>query len=179
MTKRIIIALALSTVSSIALAQTGTPAEKSKNPAPTTMPSADKMHAPTTTGKAPAESTTAANSAKAETGLRMANSATLAVRFVTVQPAGIMSSRLLGADVYNNQKESLGEVTDLVIDDGKTVTGVIVSVGGFLGIGESYVVVDPSTIVLSEQDGSLRAYVDTSKENLQNAPKFKYPKDKS
>ncbi len=111
-------------------------------------------------------------------GLRMANSATVAVKFVTVQPAGIMSSNLIGVDVYNNQQESLGEVTDLVIDDGKTVTGVIVSVGGFLGLGESYVVVDPSTIVLNKKDGEMRAYVDTSKESLQSAPKFEYPKDK-
>jgi sporulation protein YlmC with PRC-barrel domain len=184
LTKRIIIALALSTVSGVALAQTGAPAEKSKAPAPPTMPSksTDKMRTPsTTTGQAPAASTTTTKSADAdaEKGLRMADSATVAVRFVTVEPAGIMSSRLIGANVYNNQQESLGEVTDLVIDDGKTLTGVIVSVGGFLGIGESYVVMDPSTIVVNERDGALRAYVDTSKENLESAPKFKYPADKS
>jgi sporulation protein YlmC with PRC-barrel domain len=108
----------------------------------------------------------------------MADSATVAVKFVTVKPAGLMSSRLIGANVYNNQQESLGEVADLVIDDGNTITGVVVSVGGFLGIGESYVVMDPSTIVLSEKDGTLRAYVDTSKETLESAPKFEY-KDKT
>jgi sporulation protein YlmC with PRC-barrel domain len=149
-------------------------------PAPTTMPSTtnDKMPAPsTTTGQAPAATTTA-KSAETKNGLRMADSATVAVKFVTVKPAGLMSSRLIGANVYNNQQESLGEVADLVIDDGNTITGVVVSVGGFLGIGESYVVMDPSTIVLSEKDGTLRAYVDTSKETLESAPKFEY-KDKT
>jgi hypothetical protein len=109
----------------------------------------------------------------------MANSATVAVKFVTVKPADLMSSKLVGANVYNNQNESLGEIEDLVVENGQTITGVVVSVGGFLGIGESYVVLDPSTIVLNERDGSWRAYVDTSKDNLKNAPKFNYTKAKT
>jgi sporulation protein YlmC with PRC-barrel domain len=101
------------------------------------------------------------------------------VKFVTVKPADLMSSQLIGTNVYNNQNESLGEIEDLVVENGQTITGVVVSVGGFLGIGESYVVLDPSTIVLNERDGSWRAYVDTSKDNLKNAPKFNYTKAKT
>ena len=56
--------------------------------------------------------------------------------------------------------------------------GVVVAVGGFLGMGESYVVLDPSTIVLNQKDGTWRAYVDTSKDNLKSAPKFTYSKMK-
>ena len=70
----------------------------------------------------------------------------------------------------------LGEIEDLVIDNGKTITSVVVSVGGFLGMGESYVVLDPSTVGLNQKDGKWRAFVDTSKDNLKNAPKFKYTK---
>lgn len=109
----------------------------------------------------------------------MANSAIFAVRFVAVKPADFMASRLIGSNVYNNQNESLGEIQDLVIDNGRTITGVVVSVGGFLGIGDSYVVLDPSTIVLNEKDGNWRAFVDTTKETLKNAPKFKYAKKQS
>jgi hypothetical protein len=35
---------------------------------------------------------------------------------------------------------------------------------------------DPSTIVLNQKDGKWRAYVDTSKDTLKNAPKFAYNK---
>ena len=112
-------------------------------------------------------------------GMQMANSATMAVRFVAVKPADFMTSRLVGATVYNNQNELLGEIEDLVIDNGKTITGVVVSVGGFLGIGDSYVVLDPSSLVLNEKDGHWRAFVDTTKENLKNAPKFRYTKKHS
>ena len=109
----------------------------------------------------------------------MADTATVAVKFVTVKPVDIMSSKLVGINVYNNQNESLGEIEDLVIDNGKTITGLVVSVGGFLGIGESYVVLDPSTVVLNQKDSAWKAYVDTSKDNLKNAPKFSYSKKKS
>jgi sporulation protein YlmC with PRC-barrel domain len=143
----IIAAAALSTVSSFALAQT--------NPAPPVSPLAQSS---------------------ADTGMRMANSAGMAVKFVTVKSADFTSSKLMGSYVYNNQNESLGEIEDLVIDNGKTISGVVVSIGGFLGLGETYVLLDPSTIVLNQKDGKWRAYVDTSKDTLKNAPKFAYNK---
>ena len=111
-------------------------------------------------------------------GMKMATSATMAVRFVTVKPTDIMSSKLTGIDIYNNQNEKLGEIDDLVIEDGKTLTGLVVGVGGFLGLGESYVVLDPLTVVLNQKDGALRAFVDTNKNTLKDAPKFEYTKKK-
>jgi sporulation protein YlmC with PRC-barrel domain len=89
-----------------------------------------------------------------------------------------MSSRLVGMNLYNNQNESVGEIEDLVIDNGKTITGVVAGVGGFLGMGESYVVLDPASIVLNQKDGTWRALVDTNKDTLKNAPKFSYDKRK-
>jgi hypothetical protein len=49
-----------------------------------------------------------------------------------------------------------------------------VSVGGFLGIGDRYVLLDPSSIVLANQNGKLRPMVNTSKDELTNAPAFTY-----
>jgi sporulation protein YlmC with PRC-barrel domain len=112
-------------------------------------------------------------------GMKVATSATMAVKFVTVKPADVMSSKLVGIDIYNNQNEKLGEIDDLVIEGGKTVTGLVVGVGGFLGMGESYVVLDPSTVVLNQKDNVWRAFVDTNKDTLKNAPKFQYTKKKT
>lgn len=122
--------------------------------------------------------TSATTTMSGMSGMKMATSATMAVKFATVKPADIMSSKLTGIDIFNNQNEKLGEVDDLVIEDGKTLTGLVVGVGGFLGMGESYVVLDPSTVVLNQKDGVLRAVVDTNKDTLKNAPKFKYTKKK-
>lgn len=74
-----------------------------------------------------------------------------------------MSSKLNDLNVYNNQNQTIGEIEDLVIKDGKTLTGIDVSVGGFLGIGDRYVLLDPSSIVLSNENGTIRAHVNTSK----------------
>ena len=112
-------------------------------------------------------------------GLRVADKAADALKFVTVKSADFMISKILGTNVYNNQNETVGEIADLVIENGKTITGVIVSVGGFLGLGESYVVLDPSTVVLNQKDDTWKAFIDTSKDNLTNAQKFSYHKKKS
>jgi sporulation protein YlmC with PRC-barrel domain len=155
-------ALALSALAPVAFAQTT---------APTT-------NAPATTAPmipvAPATS-----SVQNMGGMKVATSATMAVKFVTVKPADVMSSKLVGIDIYNNQNEKLGEIDDLVIEGGKTVTGLVVGVGGFLGMGESYVVLDPSTVVLNQKDNVWRAFVDTNKDTLKNAPKFQYTKKKT
>jgi sporulation protein YlmC with PRC-barrel domain len=149
-------AIALTAAANLAYAQGTPPATKGKAPPPAA--------SPTTPTTAP--------------GIRTADSATLAVKFVTVRSADLMSSKLLGINVYNNQNETLGEIEDFVIENGHTITGVVISVGGFLGIGESYVVVDPSTLVINQRDGDWRAFINTSKDSLKNAPKFTYTKDK-
>ena len=165
MQKLVLGAAMLCSLAGAALAQTTT--------APTPSTTAP---APTTTAPMTGTTPMATGADASSMGLRMASSATVAVKFVTVKPADFMSSRLVGANVYNNQNETVGEIEDLVIDNGKTVSGLVVGVGGFLGMGESYVVLDPSTVVLNQQDGKWRAYVDTTKDNLKNAPKFTYTK---
>ncbi len=117
--------------------------------------------------------------ASSDMGMKMADTATVKLKYVTVKPADVMSSKLVGTTVYNNKNENVGEVEDLVIENGKTVTGVVVSVGGFLGMGESYVVLDPSTLAISDKDGKWAVHADTDKDMLKNAPKFTYSKKKS
>jgi hypothetical protein len=112
-------------------------------------------------------------------GITMSESARFAVRFVTPKPADIMTSRLVGLDVYNRQNEKLGQIEDLSIENGKSITGVVVSVGGFLGLGEKYVLVDPATVVVSERDGAWKAFIDTTKDSLKSAPQFQYGDAKS
>src|SRR5690242_8496972 len=55
------------------------------------------------------------------------------------------ASSLIGMDVRNQQNEKLGDVKDLVVDlhTGKIAYAVL-SVGGFLGIGDKYVAVPPN-----------------------------------
>ncbi|OAH21878.1 photosystem reaction center subunit H [Methylorubrum populi] len=127
--------------------------------------------------KAPPAGTAMPTTAGGMGGMTMADTATAKIKFVTAKPAEVTSSKLVGKNLYNNKNETIGEVEDLVIDNGKTVTGVVVSVGGFLGMGERYVLVDPASIFLHKADGKLKAMVDTDKDALKNAPEFKYNKN--
>lgn len=106
-----------------------------------------------------------------------AQTATISAREVYVKalPTDVLSSNLIGLNVQNNAKETVGEIKDLVVSGGN-LSGLILSVGGFLGIGERYVVVTPSavTVVYSENDKKWTATMDTTKDALKAAPEFKY-----
>ena len=51
------------------------------------------------------------------------------------------ASKLIGLDVYNDQNEKLGDINEVLVDKSGKVTGVVIGVGGFLGIGEKLILV--------------------------------------
>src|SRR3981081_3487383 len=52
-----------------------------------------------------------------------------------------LGSDVYKADVYDPSEHKVGKVTDLMIDSNGTVTGAIIGVGGFLGVGQKNVVI--------------------------------------
>ncbi len=95
--------------------------------------------------------------------------------FVTARPTDVLSSNLIGLNITNSAKENIGEIKDIVVSDG-ALSGYIVSVGGFLGIGTHYVAVSPKSInvTYSESDKKWSASMETTKDQLKAAPEFKY-----
>ena len=55
------------------------------------------------------------------------------------------SSKLIGLKIYNEQNERLGDINEIIFD-GTKVAGYVVGVGGFLGMGEHDVLVEPAKI---------------------------------
>jgi sporulation protein YlmC with PRC-barrel domain len=51
------------------------------------------------------------------------------------------ASKLSGVAVYNEANEKIGDINDVILDKSGKATNVILGVGGFLGMGEHYVVV--------------------------------------
>ncbi len=97
------------------------------------------------------------------------------VTYYAVQPADMTATSLMRTEVYNLQDERLGRIEDLVIGGGREIAAVVVGVGGFLGIGERYAALPPSAMVLTRQpNGSMRAVVDATRDQLRNSPEFKY-----
>ena len=98
-------------------------------------------------------------------------------KFSTVSKDEMFSSKLKGLNVYNQKDESVGEITDLAIK-GNQVEALILSVGGFLGMGEHYVAVSPASgsVKRDAKNDKWVATMNTTKDALKAAPEFKYPK---
>lgn len=95
--------------------------------------------------------------------------------FVTAQPTDVLSYNLIGLNVTNTQDETIGEIKDLILSDGQLI-GYIMSVGGFLGMGEHYVIVSPKSVnvTYTDADKKWKATMDATKDQLTAAPQFKY-----
>lgn len=95
--------------------------------------------------------------------------------FVVAKPTDVLSNNLVGLTIVDPEDTAIGEIKDLIISDAE-LTGYIVSVGGFLGIGEHYVIVSPEAVQVnySEEDKKWTASVAATKEQLEKAPEFKY-----
>lgn len=87
----------------------------------------------------------------------------------------ILSSSVKGLAVYNGGNEKVGTIDDEVIASGR-LAGYVLSIGGFLGIGDRYVVVSPAGLIVSysERDKAWHAKIDATKDQLKAAPAFTY-----
>lgn len=52
------------------------------------------------------------------------------------QPGQWRASKLEGLDVYNQNNEKIGDISEMLVDSSGKIQAVVVGVGGFLGIGE-------------------------------------------
>ncbi len=87
----------------------------------------------------------------------------------------VLASTLIGKSIYTGTGENaavVGDVNDIVMGSNGTAEAVVVGVGGFLGIGEKHVAVDFDSINWVERDGQLLLTMDTTKEQLEQAPSF-------
>jgi sporulation protein YlmC with PRC-barrel domain len=85
----------------------------------------------------------------------------------------LKASETIELTVVNREAEELGEIHDLVISpDGERVSHVVVSAGGFLGLGDKLLPVPIEAVDFAEQtDGEdWVATIDITKERLKNAP---------
>ena len=51
------------------------------------------------------------------------------------------TSKLIGLNVYNDQNERLGDISEILLDKSGKVDGVVIGVGGFLGMGKHDILV--------------------------------------
>ncbi len=82
------------------------------------------------------------------------------------------ASKLMGISVKNLQDEKLGKVENILVDlPSGRIVAIIVSSGGFLGMGDELSAVPPTALRFHTDRDTLQ--LDASKDQLSNAPHFK------
>ncbi len=85
--------------------------------------------------------------------------------------SGYRASKVRGASVVNETNERIGTIDDIIITrDGKESYAVL-SVGGFLGMGDHLIAVPYSQLSMAESKIVLRG---ANKDTLKALPRFKY-----
>lgn len=88
---------------------------------------------------------------------------------------GHMSANaLIGTNVRNEARETVGEIEDVYIDNNGAIKVVIVSVGGFLGMGTKNVAVKWSDIKFTRDGNSALLLTNWTKDALKAMPDYKY-----
>lgn len=95
------------------------------------------------------------------------------------QPSQTLASSLIGMNVLSDSgddADNIGKISDLILNEDQQVTGVIIGVGGFLGMGQKEVAIPWSEISIMDTDDKT-AIIELSKEALEQAPAFATLKD--
>ena len=83
-----------------------------------------------------------------------------------------LASDIYKATVYDPSEKKIGDVTDLIIDSSANVTAAIVSVGGFIGVGQKDVMIPFKDLKISMRDGKDWLTLDRTKDDLKMLPTF-------
>ena len=86
----------------------------------------------------------------------------------------IRAEDLMGTNVVGPGGEEIGKVEDLIFDENEKITGVVVGVGGFLGIGKKEVGLnwDQAELQDNPDTGQKTVMVSVTKADIQAAPDF-------
>lgn len=87
----------------------------------------------------------------------------------------ISANTYIGQAVYNSADESIGKISDLIMEKSGGIDAAVIGVGGFLGIGEKWVAVPFEKISITQVPDSDDVKLTTTEtaESLQAAPEFK------
>jgi sporulation protein YlmC with PRC-barrel domain len=84
-----------------------------------------------------------------------------------------VKKQIMGKTVYNDDKDSIGTVDDLIITPAKSVSYAIIGVGGFLGMGKHDVAIPVNHFKVDKDRITLPG---ATKDALKAMPEFEYPK---
>ncbi len=88
-----------------------------------------------------------------------------------VLATGYRTTKVVGSNVYNEADEVIGTIDDLIVTPTDKVPFAVLSVGGFLKMGNRLVVVSSSSLEVKDKKMLLRG---ATKDSLMKLPAYKY-----
>ena len=85
---------------------------------------------------------------------------------------GYRATKLIGSDIYNEVGDNIGTIDDFIIGSDNSVSFAVISVGGFLGMGDRLVAV-PASLFTSNDKGQV-VFPNGKKDDLKALPEFRY-----
>ncbi len=104
---------------------------------------------------------------------------TMHAPIMTTPPQGKTVAKYYKQSVYDQAKDKIGTIDDVIVSDSGQITGLIVGVGGFLGAGEKDVGVPLDAVHAEMKDGAWYLTINTTKDALKSAPGFTFDKQKT
>jgi sporulation protein YlmC with PRC-barrel domain len=84
----------------------------------------------------------------------------------------VSANAVIGAKIRNDNKDTVGTVSDLYLDSNGGIKSVVVAVGGFLGVGAKDVAIKWSDLKQSRDGKSLVLLTNLSKDELKAMPDY-------
>ncbi len=120
---------------------------------------------------------TAATAAPTQTSAGRSDAPNLVVASVKLN-GGWRASKFIGSAVYDDQNHKIGTVDDLVMSGQDTAAVAILSVGGFLGIGNKLVAIKFDQLRYNPNAKDAKVVMPgATKETLAGMPAFTYAND--
>ena len=86
----------------------------------------------------------------------------------------VSGKALLGASVRNAAKEIVGKVEEVYVSKNGEIKSVVLSIGGFLGLGARHVLVAWPDLQLQRDNNSLVMTMNVTKEQLKAMPEYTF-----
>jgi sporulation protein YlmC with PRC-barrel domain len=82
-------------------------------------------------------------------------------------------------NVYDPQEQKIGEISDVLVGPDGKISAFMVSVGGFLGIGEKHVAVPFDAVHPAQRNGKWWLTMNATKDMLNSAVGYRYDRAKT
>jgi sporulation protein YlmC with PRC-barrel domain len=96
-------------------------------------------------------------------------------QFLSFNADQVRASTLMGKEIFGPDDQSIGEVSDLVLQKDGETRAALIDVGGFLGVGEKEIAIPFEQIEVQQsqdQGGEPRLTIAMSREELEQLPAF-------